>query len=320
MKLLRSVLVVALAAASAASRGAEADVDLRTVSFRADSVERSLKYKVALPPGYDASDRRYPVLYMLHGFSGNYLSWLGIGAPEAARKLDLILVFPDGGNSWYINWAKNSGHKNQWEDMVVVDLIGHVDANFRTIARREGRAICGLSMGGYGAMVLGLRHPEMFCSIGSHSGALSYAKGAAERLRRGESLRPNPEPSKEPNPRIEVEDFDSQLERTPPGEPFATPEDCDSYDPARLVLQVPRDNLPHLFMNCGTEDGFLPHTLDFLEVLLEHRIPFTYSQSPGEHKKAFWAREVHEAIAIQYAVMSRSLRAAEAGGGQSSGQ
>ena len=68
------------------------------------------------------------------------------------------------------------GQKNAWEDYIVKDLIGHVDGTYRTIAKREGRAINGLSMGGYGALMLGLRHPDMFCSIGSHSGALAFAE------------------------------------------------------------------------------------------------------------------------------------------------
>ena len=75
---------------------------------------------------------------------------------------------PDAGNSWYVNWAPNTdGRPNNWEDHIVQDVVNHVDWNFRTIVRREGRAIAGLSMGGFGAITLGLRNPEMFISIGS---------------------------------------------------------------------------------------------------------------------------------------------------------
>ena len=96
-----------------------------------------------------------------------------------SRAYDLIVVMPDAGNSWYVNWAKSEdGQKNNWEDGMIKDLIGHVDASYRTIARREGRAINGLSMGGYGGLMLGLKHADMFCSVGSHSGAIAYAKQA----------------------------------------------------------------------------------------------------------------------------------------------
>ena len=152
-----------------------------TVEFEAPSVDRTMKYNIVLPAGYEESDQRYPVLYLLHGLTSNYTLWGRMRVPVYAARYELIVVMPDVGNSWYVNWAQSDdGQKNAWEDYMINDVIGHVDANYRTIARREGRAINGLSMGGYGALMLGLRHPEMFCSIGSHSGAIAYAAVCAE--------------------------------------------------------------------------------------------------------------------------------------------
>src|SRR5262249_13403413 len=143
--------------------------------------------------------------------------WARHRAPEYARAYDLIVVMPDVGNSWYANWAaSDEGQKNDWEDFIVKDLIGHVDSTFRTVAAREGRAINGLSMGGYGALMLGLKHPDVFCSVGSHSGAVAFAKSAAERLRSGTTGDPAKKaarkPSEEPNPAIGIEGFSSQAE------------------------------------------------------------------------------------------------------------
>ena len=105
-----------------------------------------------------------------------------MGVPEYARAYDLIVVMPDAGNSWYVNWAKSEdGQKNRWEDCLIKDLIGHVDATYRTVARREGRAINGLSMGGYGGLMLGLRHPDLFCSIGSQYAVSISLCSACER-------------------------------------------------------------------------------------------------------------------------------------------
>ena len=93
---------------------------------------------------------------LLHGLSQNYQAWSRQGVGFYAPLFDMIIVMPDAGNSWYVNWAQSDGgQKNDWEDHIVRDLIGHVDANYRTIARREGRAINGLSMGGYGGLALG---------------------------------------------------------------------------------------------------------------------------------------------------------------------
>ena len=152
---------------------------LETVEFFSPAVDRLMKFDIVLPKNYHDSDERYPVLYLLHGFMQNYTVWgRNLAGAYYARNLDnLILVLPDGGNSWFVNYASNEeGQLNNWEDHIVEDVITYVDTNYRTEARREGRAIAGLSMGGFGAFSLGLRHPEMFISIGSTSGALSHAR------------------------------------------------------------------------------------------------------------------------------------------------
>ena len=212
-----------------------------TAELRTPSVGRTLKYHVALPAGYDASTDRYAVLYMLHGFSSNYTQSFRFAAAEAAKNRPLILVMPDGGNSWWINWAGSQpDQKNAWEDYLTKDLIAHVDATYRTIAERRGRALCGLSMGGFGAITVGLRHPEIYCSIGSTSGALLYARQSAEHVARGESLLPKMPPSSELSAQVTTAGFSSQAERTPRGVPFVTVEDCARYDPFQLVLTVGR--------------------------------------------------------------------------------
>src|SRR5262249_15412720 len=104
-------------------------VKVKTVEFEAKSVGRKMKYNVVLPEKYETTRDRYPVLYLLHGFSGNYTNWARHRAPEYARAYDLIVVMPDVGNTWYANWAtSDEGQKNDWEDFIVKDLIGHVDS------------------------------------------------------------------------------------------------------------------------------------------------------------------------------------------------
>src|ERR1700736_2010830 len=118
---------------------------VKTVEFNSESVGRKMKYNIVLPVKYEQSTDRYPVIYLLHGFSSNYTAWAKLGVPQHAAPRDLIVVMPDAGNSWYVNWAKSDeGQKSAWEDCIIKDLIGHVDATYRTIARREGRAINGL--------------------------------------------------------------------------------------------------------------------------------------------------------------------------------
>ncbi|MCI0455780.1 MAG: hypothetical protein L0Z62_02205 [Gemmataceae bacterium] len=285
---------------------------VKTVEFSSEAVGRKMKYNIVLPAQYEQTTDRYPVLYLLHGYSSNYTAWARMGVADYARAYDLIVVMPDAGNSWYVNWAQSEdGQKNRWEDGIIKDLIGHVDATYRTIARREGRAINGLSMGGYGGLMLGLKHPDLFCSIGSHSGALAYARSASERMKDGKaSSRPQRELSTKSDPRIGVEGFSSQAERTPKGQIFGSALDCAAYDPFQLVLKIPRDQLPHIYIDCGTEDRLIESSQAFLKMLIDNKIPFTYAQSGGGHTAPYWLREVGHSMAVQYAIIQRQLAAA----------
>jgi S-formylglutathione hydrolase FrmB len=308
--LLATSLVV-FAAPSAAAQG------VATVEFYSPAVDRTMKYNIVLPVGYDdeGSTVRYPVLYLLHGLSQNYTAWARLGVPFYAEMYNLIVVMPDGGNSWYVNWAESEGgQKNDWEDHIVRDVVGHVDAHYRTIARREGRAIAGLSMGGYGSITLGLRNPDLFVSIGSTSGALEHARTAARRLR-GELPPPAPNertPEEEarrrvPNPAIGIPGFSSQVERTPLGRQFVTAEQADAYDPFALVRRVPRERIPHIYIDCGTEDRLIEGAREFARILMEMDVPFDYMQMAGAHNGAHWTQSVGRIIAVQYEVMRRSL-------------
>lgn len=299
------------------------NLELDTVEFFSPAVDRNMKYNILLPSDYASSAERYPVLYLLHGLTGNYTNWgRSNGSPFYASLYDdVIIVMPDVGNSWYVNWAENEGgQQNNWEDHVVTDVVNHVDWNFRTIARREGRAISGLSMGGYGAITLGLRHPDMFISIGSTSGALEYARGAAQRLSgdasagrgRGRELTPEQRAARQaqqrrPNPLIGVDGFSSQVERTPQGRAFATIEDAAAYDPFTLIDQVPPDQLPHIYLDCGTEDRLIAGARELAGILMERDIPFDYMQMGGAHNSAYWIQSMGRIIGVQYEVMQRAL-------------
>ncbi len=223
-----------------------------------------MKNNIIVPAGYEESGERYPVPYPFNGLTGNYTAWALMRVPEYAGRHEMIVVMPDVGNSWYVNWARSEdGQKNAWEDYMINDVIGHVDANYRTIAKREGRAINGLSMGGYGALTLGLLHFDMFCSIGSQRGALDYARNARARI--GSGVEPKPmdidipiSPLDQDVPEvIAIKGFTTQAERYPKGVPLTTVEECNYYDPFDLVLRIPVAKLPHLYLYCGTEDGLI---------------------------------------------------------------
>jgi len=300
-----------LAPAFAAAQSAPPAVgqsDVTTVEFHSPAVDRTMKYNIVLPPDYESSDERYPVLYLLHGMGQNYTTWSRLGAPFYAREIGrLIVVMPDGGNSWYVNWAESGeGQKNDWEDHVVRDVVGHVDANYRTIARREGRAIAGLSMGGYGALTMGLRNSEMFVSIGSTSGALQFARSLTERLRVG-MRGSRPERSTEVNPLIGIPGFGSQDERTPHGREFTTVEQAEAHDPFLLINTIPRHRMPHIYLDSGTEDELIQDARAFAYILMQKNLPFDLMQMAGEHTLDYWPKAVGHLMTIQHEVMRRAL-------------
>ena len=304
-----SILTATKADAQAPPKSESRPVE--TVEHQADSVGRSLKFNIVLPATYESEpDRRYPVIYMLHGLTSNYTAWAMLGVPRVVQEhdLDLIVVMADAGNSWYVNWDESEDDsENAWEDYITKDLIEYVDTHYRTVDSREGRAVSGLSMGGYGAMMLGLRHPDLFCSIGSHSEALGYARGVANRLESGREGGRRRDGRDVPNPLIGVPDFDSQAERTPHGSIFKDAESALDHDPFTLVLKVPEADRPHIYLDCGTSDGLYDSNIEFAKLMIEHQIPFTYAQGPGGHTPAYWIREVEQSMIVQEMILRREL-------------
>ncbi len=151
------------------------DDRLVELTLRTDAVAGQTRVRVLLPAGYARSRRRYPVLYLLHGALNDERAWTEKGDVEAITAgLPLIVVMPDSGTSGgYADWFNGgAGGPPEWERYHVGQLIPFVDARYRTVARRYGRALAGLSMGGFGAMTYAARHPDTFVAAAAFSGAV----------------------------------------------------------------------------------------------------------------------------------------------------
>jgi S-formylglutathione hydrolase FrmB len=153
------------------------EVDISTAKVAANSVNGPHRVRITLPNNYfQSGTTRFPVLYLLHGGAGgNSAQWTtGGGAVEALTdNRPLITVMPDGGKvGWYTNWVDQSQGAQKWRDFHVDQLIPWIDANLRTIAAKGGRAIAGLSMGGFGAIRYAQDRPDLFAYAGSFSGAV----------------------------------------------------------------------------------------------------------------------------------------------------
>ncbi len=128
---------------------------------------RNVKYSVYLPPDYDRSERTYPVVYLLHGYTDDNTGWLQFG--EINRLADkaigegtippMIIIMPDADTSWYVN---NYDGKEKYEDFFIKEFIPAMEKEYHIKASKQYRGVAGLSMGGYGSMIYALHHPDMF--------------------------------------------------------------------------------------------------------------------------------------------------------------
>ena len=153
------------------------EVDISTAKVAPVAVNGPHRVRITLPNDYFTSGAtRYPVLYLLHGGAGgNSAQWTtGGGAVEPITSgKPIITVMPDGGKvGWYTNWVNQSGGAQAWADFHLNQLIPWIDGNLRTIASKSGRAIAGLSMGGFGAIRYAQDRPDLFAYAGSFSGAV----------------------------------------------------------------------------------------------------------------------------------------------------
>jgi S-formylglutathione hydrolase FrmB len=145
-------------------------------SIQSSVLARSVEYCADVPPGYAASSKRYPTLYFLHGLFENEQSWIERGGKEILDNAraqgqfgDFLVILPDGGKTFYVN---SFDGRDRYEDFFIQELVPAIDKKYRTVPDRAERGISGSSMGGYGALHLAMRHPDVFGSAAAQSAAL----------------------------------------------------------------------------------------------------------------------------------------------------
>jgi S-formylglutathione hydrolase FrmB len=239
-----------------------AQVNVAERVFHSASLGRDSHYYAMLPADYAHSQKRYPVLYLLHGWHGDYTNWVKLtNLVEYARRYPIIIITPDAENSWYVNSATMP--QNRFEDFVTKDLIEEVDSHWRTIASPHRRAIAGLSMGGYGAILFALKHPNLFAFAGSISGAFEGPNGID----------------------VVLPELQESLQQAYGPAGSSTREENDVY---ALAPSANADKLPYLFLDCGTQDPLLASNRKFVDILSGRKIPYEYHEYPGSHTWSYW--------------------------------
>jgi enterochelin esterase-like enzyme len=234
--------------AAAAAAGSPQPTRL-TLSLRSSALRGLLRFAVYLPASYATSTERYPVVYFLHGLPANPGSYLGlnwVAQALAQSGRDAVLVTPQGthtagGDPEYHDW----GPGDDWETAIARDLPAWIDARYRTVAKRSGRAIVGYSAGGYGASIIGLHHPETFAAIQSWSGYFEPTDPTGSNARSVGSAAANARAQVA----TLVPALRTQFERFPTSFAFYVGNTDPTFVPANISLQqeLARAGVDHLF-------------------------------------------------------------------------
>jgi S-formylglutathione hydrolase FrmB len=230
-----------------------------TVMVQSNSMNKKVEVIVIMPSKAQAN---VPVIYLLHGYSGNARSWIGIkpNLPEIADQKGIAFVCPDGKNSWY--WDSPKDPSSRYETFVSKELINYIDANYPVKQDRSGRAITGLSMGGHGAMWLALRHKDVFGAAGSTSG--------------GVDIRPFPN-NWEMSKQLGDESNNRQV-----------------WEDHTVINQVDRlkNGDLSIIIDCGYGDFFYEVNQDLHNKLLKYKIDHEFQVRPGVHNSDYWRNSI----------------------------
>jgi S-formylglutathione hydrolase FrmB len=230
-----------------------------TLQVFSASMQKNIKTCVITPESYKKSNKKFPVVYLLHGYSGDYATWVK-SFKEVAQQVDkygFIVVGVDGNySSWYFDSPIDPTFK--YETYIIDELVPFIDKKYKTIVGPKGRAISGLSMGGHGALYLSFKHQEVFGAAGSMSGGVDF--------------RPFPENW----------DIKKRL-----GSITEFPENWDKNTVANM-LELVKDNNLKLIIDCGVDDFFIDVNRELHQKMLALKINHDYIERPGKHNIEYW--------------------------------
>lgn len=259
------------------------------VSLPSKILDRTVPYCVLLPPSYDAEKtRRYPVLYLLHGLGDNEQMLVHSGGMNLVQDLweqhqlgEFLIVTPAGGTSFYIN---SHDGKRRYEDFFLQEFMPGVEKRYRALSGRGSRGIAGISMGGYGALHIAFRHPQLFAAVGAHSAAL------IEKL-----------------PNISAQNSQQMSRLRVLGDAFGSPFDAafwNQNDPATIARTANLVGLK-IYFDCGSEDDYgFDSGAEALDKLLASRhILHEFHLYPGGHNWIYFAEHLPALLEFEFHIL-----------------
>jgi S-formylglutathione hydrolase FrmB len=254
---------------------------MESLQFKSGLVGYPVEYSIYLPPDYEISQRSYPVLYLLHGYSDDETGWIQFGEANIIADKGIvygdfppcIIVMPDGKVSWYCN---SYDGKDPWEDMFVKEFIPFIEKEYRIRPQKEFRAIAGLSMGGNGALMLSMRHPDLFSSCV----AMSAGTFTDEEI-------------------LANDTYDRYFGNIYcPKTKDAVSEHWKAHSPLHLLDSVDKEKLKSVryYIDCG-DDDFLYKGNSALHVKMRNLgIPHEYRVRQGGHEWSYWRTGLYDGL------------------------
>lgn len=234
-----------------------------TISIHSDAMNKDLPALVITPANYETGTQ-YPVVYLLHGFGSDYSRWYNLvqkRLPELASLYGFIIVCPTGENSWYFD--SQLLPDSQFETYITSEVVGYIDANYKTHAVKEARAISGFSMGGHGSLWLTSRHLDLFGACGSMSGVMDL-KNSTQKYTLSQKLG-------------NYEDNMAAWEKS---------------SVMNNLTNLTPEQAPALIIDCGTEDTFFKENVQLHEFLQNRGISHDFTIRPGGHTIPYWKNAV----------------------------
>lgn len=255
------------------------------MSFESKIMDQAVAYSVYLPSDYADSDRSYPVVYLLHGYTDDETAWVQFGEVNFAVDRGIasgeippmIIVMPDGGLTFYINDYKNEA---LWEDMFIKEFMPRIESEYRIRRKKEFRGIAGLSMGGYGSAILAMRYPELFAA----SAPLSAAFYTDEELTA-----------------MEADQYEKRYGilygEGLSGEERLT-EHWQTYSVIRQAQTLPVDRLKSVRwrIDCGDDDFLYKGNATMHIILRDRGVPHEYRVRDGAHNWTYWRTGISDAL------------------------
>lgn len=256
---------------------------LFNINYGSDVMNKYMGMTVIIPEGDEGikdAEGKYGVIYLLHGYTDDHTKWCRLTSIERyANEFGIAVVMPDAGKSFYTDMA----HGDPWFTYLTEEVPMHVQKWLPISNKPEFTYIAGLSMGGYGAMKMALTYPDRYNAAASFSGALAMTEMVQTKM---------PEDAEPWLKRLEIDlpliyGYETEISET-------------GHDVFWLASRVKAkgQQIPELYISCGTEDFIYPASENFHKHLENLDIPHTFYKAPGVHEWGFWDAEVRRFLEI----------------------